>query len=85
MKYQANPVIVEAHTIVSVGDRNTLGDTPLALSNGENVTATGDMTARYQPQAGDYWVIQEDSYVYLNPKEVFERKYAAISPDEKAA
>ena len=26
---------------------------------------------------GDYWVIQPDSYVYLNPKDVFERKYRA--------
>lgn len=83
MRYQANPVSVEAHRIVSVGQ---LVDPPnsagcgyrdLALENGENVTATAGMLARTTPEPGDYWVIQEDGYVYLNPREVFERKYSA--------
>lgn len=26
----------------------------------------------------DYWVIQSDGYVYLNPAKVFERKYTRI-------
>lgn len=33
------------------------------------------MMARYTPVVGDYWVVQEDGYIYLNPRDVFERKY----------
>lgn len=36
------------------------------------------MLARYTPVEGDYLVVQEDGYVYINPKYVFERKYRAI-------
>lgn len=85
MKYHANPVEVEAHVIVGVGqpfqdhqpDTDT-GGRHLALQNGENVTATPEMLSRMSPVPGDYWVIQPDGYVYLNPKDVFERKYSAI-------
>ena len=74
MKYIANPVEVEAHKIIGVGAQ--INGTHLALENGENVTATKEMTARTAPKPGDYWVIQADGYIYLNPKEVFERKYS---------
>jgi hypothetical protein len=76
MKYLANPVIVDAFKIVDVGEMDKDGNVPLALDNGENVTADGGMTARYRPKVNDYWVIQSDGYIYLNPKEVFERKYS---------
>ena len=39
------------------------------------VIATAAMTSRYRPKPGDYYVIQADGYPYLNPKDVFERKY----------
>lgn len=77
MMYQANPVIVEAHRIVSRGSRQSDG-IPLALENGENVVAPMEMAVRYDPKPGDYYVIQEDGYIYLNPKDVFERKYSPI-------
>jgi hypothetical protein len=89
MKYQANPVVVEAHRIVSVGPvrGNDVilpdgtwekeGSQHLALDNGENVIASAAMRARMEPEPGDYWVKQEDGYIYLNPKDVFERKYSA--------
>lgn len=83
MRYQANPVIVDAHRIVST-DVAVDADPPLplalALENGENVTATPEMQSRMIPKPGDYWVIQADGYVYLNPKSVFEKKYSLI-PD----
>lgn len=41
--------------------------------------ATAGMLARMNPNVGDYWVIQEDGYVYLNPREVFRRKYSPIN------
>jgi hypothetical protein len=40
------------------------------------------MTARYMPVVGDYWVIQSDGYIYLNPKDVFERKYSPLADAE---
>jgi len=82
MKYTANPVIVDAHVIVSVGPRGEDGSIPVALSDGENAQVSGDMLARYTPVAGDYFVIQEDGYQYINPKEVFERKYSPVEEPE---
>ncbi len=89
MKYQANPVHVTAHKIVSVGPEvmENLGvgaftlpvmRRHLALENGENTHATAEMLARMTPEPGDYYVIQEDGYTYLNPRAVFERKYSPI-------
>ena len=76
MIYRANPVTVYAHQIVDVGDLMPDGSRHCALLDGRNVVATKEMLARMTPAPGDYWVIQMDGYVYLNPKEVFERKYA---------
>lgn len=77
MKYVANPVEVDAFKIVSVGQPNADCSVNLALDNGENAIATLGMMSRMKPRVGDYWVIQSDGYEYLNPKDVFERKYHA--------
>lgn len=82
MKYQANPVIVDAYKIVDTSEMDNEGNVHCALDNGENAIADKGMTARYRPQPDDYWVVQSDGYAYLNPKDVFERKY---SPLENAA
>lgn len=77
MKYKANPVIVDAFKIVSVSMmRLDDGSLNIALEDGRNVKADKGMLARYEPVAGDYWVQQADGYEYLNPREVFERKYS---------
>jgi hypothetical protein len=81
MKYIANPVEVDAHRVVRVGTSGLEQDVRLELENGEWVTANTGMTARMFPVVGDYWVIQSDGYIYLNPKEVFERKYSLPSPN----
>jgi hypothetical protein len=75
MKYIANPVEVEAQEIVSVGPILEDGSMHCALRDGTNFTADKGMLARFTPSAGDYVVTQADGYVYLNPKDVFERKY----------
>jgi hypothetical protein len=74
MKYIANPVVVTAHKIVS-NERLCL-----QLDNGEDFYPTVEMLARITPQIGDYVVTQEDGYQYLNPKDVFERKYSEVKP-----
>jgi hypothetical protein len=84
MKYVANPVVVEAFIIQKVLHQLNDKNLHLTLDNGIIVTADVEMTARYIPKPGDYWVRQEDGYVYLNPKEVFERKYAPkFEPESK--
>jgi len=81
MKYRANPVIVDAFKIVDVGAfrHPENGSLPLAIDNGDSVIATLEMLSRYEPVAGDYWVVQSDGYIYVNPKDVFERKYSPVN------
>lgn len=80
MKYRANPVIVKALKIEHVErikDPAALVEYfGLLLEGGEQFKTTPEMTSRMVPQIGDYVVWQEDGYVYLNPKDVFERKYS---------
>ena len=79
MKYVANPVQVTAFKIERLGMKIADGGgLVLHLDNGGEVVATEEMISRISPKIDDYWVIQEDGYVYLNPKEVFERKYSKI-------
>ena len=78
-KYRANPVEVEALKIAEVGVYDSRhGYIPLTLEDGCEVRASDGMIARMRPVPGDYWVIQSDGYIYLNPREVFERKYSPI-------
>lgn len=84
MQYRANPVLVEAHKIVLVGEIQPAGGRELhiqttgAATSQRQIHADAGMLARYTPVGGDYWVQQEDGYIYLNPKEVFERKYSPV-------
>lgn len=85
MKYQANPVIVDGYKIekITMGDGDMLGTLKLEATEGKEFIAEAGHIARYVPQVNDYWVIQSDGYEYVNPREVFERKYSPL--DEKAA
>lgn len=91
MKYIANPVEVDAFVIIQVAAASrtkvaslSVGDVVetvpagflLRLDNHSTVHATPEMCARMMPTPGDYWVVQSDGYVYLNPKKVFEEKYS---------
>lgn len=90
MEFIANPVRVSATRILEVTDvtkhhndeKQAHPDLVLRLEDGRNFEADSGMTARYVPVPGDYLVTQDDGYdVYVNPKDVFERKY---SPDPGA-
>lgn len=80
MKYIANPVLVDAFKIMGTAD-NENGTMQLKLDDGQSVATTEGMTARMMPVAGDYYVVQSDGYIYLNPKEVFEKKYRLHESD----
>ena len=79
MKCVANPVEVDVFEITAVGppddqDGSRWIDT-LEGDLAKGFLADRSMTARYTPAVGDYVVVQQDGYTYLNPKEVLERKY----------
>ena len=83
MKYVANPVEVDAERIIEVISPAT-DEHPmiLKLESGRLYSPNAGMLARMTPVLGDYVVVQSDGYVYLNPKDVFERKY---SPKQEQA
>jgi hypothetical protein len=76
MRYVANPVVVDAWKITKVIAGSDEQPMVLHLENGRLVSPNAGMLARMAPCVGDYWVIQADGYIYLNPKDVFERKYS---------
>jgi hypothetical protein len=81
MKYIANPVIVDVEEITAVfsaGASDQVTSYAVLLGNGQRISLSYEMTARYEPKVGDYIVTQEDGYVYLNPKAVLERKYRPL-------
>lgn len=81
-KYIANPVEVDAFKILDIRypeikyPEVSNGEIILTLEDGRQVNATAYQTARFSPTKGDYYVVQADGYVYLNPAAVFERKYS---------
>ena len=76
--HKANPVCVNARTIVDLTAEKHCGGFMAKLSDGASFHIDAAMSARHTPIIGDYIVTQEDGYVYVNPKEVFERKYSVI-------
>jgi hypothetical protein len=81
MKYQANPVIVDAYEITEVSEPNNKGSRLLRCQDYDIFEATAEMMSRMTPVVGDFWVVQSDGYVYLNPRDVFLRKYAPLNED----
>lgn len=83
-KYKAKPVVVDAFQIKEIYSFNqSTGAYELRLENGDMVVVTQSMCARMTPTVGDYWVLQSDMYTYLNPKDVFERKYKLVDEWEE--
>lgn len=85
MKYIANPIIADAWPIIELSLLNG-GGAVLILEGHSSVQVTAAMLARFTEDGkelvpGDYFVKQADGYAYLNPKEVWERKYRPLSPD----
>src|ERR1035438_502934 len=77
VRYIAKPVVVDAFRIDQVGP-TAAGKLHVHFEEGHSAVADAGMLARMSPKVGDYWVIQEDGYIYLNPAEVFERKYEPV-------
>lgn len=78
MKYQARPVVVDAQEITGIVTDQDGSICFLQLADGSTVDPEPGMLARMTPAIGDYWVVQSDGYTYLNPREVFLRKYEPL-------
>ena len=85
-KYLANPIIVDAFKIIGIGQLTNKGEQHLLLDDGtdggKEYVAKPELLSRIAVKVGDYLVTQEDGYIYLNPKDVFERKYAPLVESE---
>ena len=85
--FVAKPVVVSAEVIDSIVDLKLSHKAGYAsddyviimLINGEKVVLNQGQIARYVPIAGDYFIRQADGYEYVNPKDVFERKYELLN------
>lgn len=73
--YVYKPIEVEAYRIDRVRTICQHAEYEVTLENGETKIVDKGMVARYCPIPGDYYVIQQDGYVYINPKAVFENKF----------
>lgn len=74
----AKPVLVNARVIQDIEQPTSETGFVAVLADGSREPLTAAMLARYTPVLGDYIVTQEDGYVYVNPKDVFERKYEEV-------
>jgi hypothetical protein len=78
MKAIGNPVEVDFYVIQSWDPQDAEGNWVAHCSEGKDFVITSSMVAREPRTAYHYVVVQADGYTYLNPKEVFERKYSPI-------
>lgn len=82
MRYLAKPFVVNAFKIVSVqSEPGANGSRNVATEDGNNRNASATMLLRRVPVSGDYWIVREDGYEYLESKAVFERSYA-LAPEQ---
>ena len=44
-----------------------------------------NMTARYQPVTGDYWVVYDDGYQAISPRAPFEAGYVCLEREREQA
>lgn len=78
--YIAKPILVSAYLITGI--QSIVEGAMLALEGVDTEHFVDHaMLARYTPAPGDYLVTQDDGYTYVNPKAVFERKYAKVTGD----
>lgn len=69
--------VVTAHQIAYVEEKPE--GLMLGFEGGQPMRLAGpDMTKRYTPEYGDYFVIYEDGYQSISPKKAFEEGYSEI-------
>jgi hypothetical protein len=87
MKYQMNPITVDAVKIAGVGDRLSDGSMRVLLE-GQGPTAHGIIIKRFEmmgtPKIGDYYVTNEDGTHNLVPRAAFEATHTAVEQETLA-
>lgn len=73
-RYTTGRSLADAYVITAI-DASTPQGTRLLLETGSTVTASTLLLARYAPQPGDYWVVQQDGRIAIVAKHVFEKRY----------
>jgi hypothetical protein len=76
--YQALPVIVAATQIKSIVSMPTSATIMAVCEDGSTHELSRENTSRYRPVLGDYIVILEDGFKYVDPRAVFERTHKRI-------
>ena len=79
MKAIGKPVEVDFYEIRGWDTAGPDGNCFVHCSEGRSFLVTPAMTARAPVGTYHYVVVQADGYVYLNPKDVFERKYSPVT------
>lgn len=85
MKAIGKPVEVDFYEIRGWDTADADGNYLVHCTEDKTFLITPAMTARAPAGTFHYVVVQADGYVYLNPKDVFERKYSPIQPQTRAA
>lgn len=81
----------ECHKVVSAGMilMSDEDEGKLLVRQADGTTAEAEvmcgMFERYLPQIGDYYVVCEDGYAAISPKEAFENGYERVEADGAAA
>lgn len=83
MKFQTNPVIVEAERIEGVGEPLN-GGSYRVLLEGQGPTSSGEIIKQSEmmgiPKVGDYLITHEDGTRNMVPKGPFEATHTLIDP-----
>jgi hypothetical protein len=84
MKYQINPITVDATKIAGVGDHHSDGSIRVLLE-GKGPSTHGSVVKRHEmmglPKVGDYYVTNEDGTHNLVPRAAFEATHTCIDDE----
>ncbi len=76
--HRARPVGVQARKIIAILGAMSGGGRLVKLDDHSTYSLDPAMTARVFPTVGDYLIVGQDGYAYINPSDVFERKYEPL-------
>lgn len=69
----------QSHKVVRAGKIVHVADSLLKVEGADgltySVTAAANMFARYMPVPGDYYVVYDDGYASISPRQAFEEGY----------
>lgn len=73
--------LYQSHKIVRALQIKSLDGVTLHFRDGRSLAVAPAMFTRYSPVDGDYYVVYDDGYASISPKEAFEKGYRRVSDD----